>query len=285
MTTIVRYMLIRLRGPIIGWGFALAALAFLIASLYHTAVQMRQQLEQLLSTLPREMIAFVGSLDRLFSPAGFLDARFFSMLPLILGVLAVIVASGLIVSDEENGTLDLILAHPIRRAELFIGRWLAFLGALAGILFITWLGLVIAVGLSSIPLNGFELALPFISLFAILMWFGGFALMVSMIVPSRRMAASLSGLLLVASYFITTLARVSADLAALARWSPITYYQGGSAMDSFNIGDFIGLILISIVFAAIGLWRFQHRDIRVAGEGGWPPATRPRRPSRPHTSA
>jgi ABC-2 type transport system permease protein len=190
-------------------------------------------------------------------------------MPLILGVFAVVIGSGLIVSDEENGTLDLILAHPVRRAELFIGRWLAFLGALASILLMAWLGLVIAVGLSLIQLNGFEVVLPFISLFGILMWFGGLALMLSMIVPSRRMAASLSGLALVASYFITTLAQVSADLAALAKWSPITYYQGGSAMDNFNVGDVVGLILISIVFAAIGLWLFQRRDIRIAGEGGW----------------
>lgn len=281
MTTVVRYMLIRLRGQIIGWGLALAVLAFIVASLYHTVVQMREQLEKLISTLPRELLAFVGSLDRFFNPTGYLDTRYFSYMPLILGVFAVVIGSGLIASDEENGTLDLILAHPIRRAELFIGRWLAFLGALVGILFTTWLGLVIAIGLSSIQLNGFEVALPFISLFGILMWFGGLALMLSMIVPSRRMAASLSGLVLVASYFITTLAPVSADLAALAQWSPITYYQGGSAMNSFNIGDFVSLILISIVFAAIGLWLFQRRDIRIAGEGGWRLAVRRRKPLGP----
>ena len=269
MTTVVRYMLIRLRGQMIGWGLALAVLAFIIASLYNTAVQMREQIEQLISTLPREALAFVGSLDRIFSPAGYLDTRYFSLMPLILGVFAVVIGSGLIASDEENGTLDLILAHPIRRAELFIGRWLAFVGALAGILFMAWLGLVIAIGLSSIPLNGPEVALPFVSLFGILVWFGGLALMLSMIVPSRRMAASLSGLVLVASYFITTLARVSTDLAALAKWSPLTYYQGGNASDSFNAGNFFGVFLISIVFAAIGLWLFQRRDIRVAGEGGW----------------
>jgi ABC-2 type transport system permease protein len=285
MTTIVRYMLLRLRGQVIGWGLALAVWAIIVASLYNTAVQMREQLEQLLSTFPREVMAFVGSLDRLFSPAGFLDTRFFSMMPLILGVFVVIVASGLIASDEENGTLDLILAHPIRRSELFIGRWLAFLGALAGILFIAYLGLVIAIGLSSIQLNGFAVALPFVSLFGISVWFGGLAWMLSMIVPSRRMAASLSGLVLVASYFITTLARVSVDLAALARWSPITYFQGGNAMDNFNVGDFVGLILISIVFAAIGLWRFQRRDIRIAGEGGWQFAARRRRPLGPSASA
>ena len=40
-TTVFRYMLLRLRGQIIGWGLALAALALLVASLYDAALQMR----------------------------------------------------------------------------------------------------------------------------------------------------------------------------------------------------------------------------------------------------
>ena len=115
MNAMFRHTLKRLQGQIIGWGVALAVLAFIIASLFHTVTQMRDQLGQLINSLPRELLAFVGNIDRMFSPAGFLDARYFSLMPLILGVFAVIIGSGLIASDEENGTLDLLLAYPIRR--------------------------------------------------------------------------------------------------------------------------------------------------------------------------
>ncbi len=269
MNTIFRYALLRLRGQIIGWGVALAVLAFVVASLYDTALQMRGQLEQLLDTMPPEIMMFVGGIDRIFSPAGFLDTRYFSMLPLILGVFAVLVGSGLVVGDEENGTLDLILAHPVRRLDLLIGRWLAFCAALLGILALAWLGLIIATTFTSIKFSGIDMALPFVSLFGILIWFGGLALLLSLILPSRRLAASLTGLILAASYFITAFALISPNLNGLAQWSPLTYYQGGSAMEGFNTGDFVGLLLISIVFVTIGLWLFQRRDIRIAGEGGW----------------
>ena len=269
MSAMLRHTLTRLRGQIIGWGLALAVLGFIIASLYDTVVQMRDQLQQLITTLPREVLAFVGNLDRMFSPAGYLDARYFSLMPLILGMFAVIIGSGLISSDEENGTLDLLLAQPISRVELFIGRWLAFIGALIGILFIAWLGLAIAIVLTSIDVNPLQIWLPIISLFSILIWFGGFALLLSLIVPSRRMAASLSGLVLVASYFITTLARVSTDLSALAKFSPLTYYQGGDAINGVNVSWLIGLLAASIVFTLLAGWLFQRRDIRVFGEGSW----------------
>jgi len=269
MNTIFRYALLRLRGQIIGWGVALAALALVVASLYDAALQMRGQLEQLLDTMPKEIMLFVGGIDRVFSPAGFLDTRFFSMLPLILGVFVILIGSGLVVGDEENGTLDLILAHPVRRVDLIVGRWLAFCVALLGILALAWLGLIIATTFTSIKFSWLDVALPFVSLFGILIWFGGLALLLSLILPSRRLAASLTGLILAASYFITTFARLSPNLNGLALWSPLTYYQGGSALEGFNLGDFSGLLFMAIIFVALGLWLFQRRDIRIAGEGGW----------------
>jgi len=223
MNAIFRYALLRWRGQIIGWGVALAALALLVASLYDAALQMRAQLEQLLDTMPPELMMFVGGVDRVFSPAGFLDTRFFSMMPLLLGVFAVLIGSGLIAGDEENGTLDLILAHPERRLDLIVGRWLAFCVALLGILCSGWLGLIIASSFTSIKFGWLDMAMPFVSLFGILSWFGGLALLLSMIMPSRRLAASLTGLILAASYFITTFARISPNQNALAQWSPLTY--------------------------------------------------------------
>lgn len=269
MITVMRHTWLRLRGQIIGWGLALAALSLIVAPLYNTLVQQRVLVEDLVKNLPPEFMALIGSFDRLFSPAGFLGVRYFSMLPLILGVFAVITGSGLIASDEESGTLDLILAQPISRAELYLGRWLAFSAALIGILFVAWLGLIAGIRIGAIDLNGLAVALPFIALFSLLSWFGGLALLLSLIVPSRRLAASLSGLVLAASYFVTTLAEISADLRGLAAMSPLTYYQGGGAIEGLNTGDFGGLLLMSIVCVMIGLRLFQRRDIRIAGEGGW----------------
>ncbi len=269
MTTILRDMLSRLRGQMLGWGLALAVLALIVAPLYDTAVQQRAQIEQLLGGLPPEFMALIGNLDRMFSPVGFLDARYFTLLPLLLGVFAAVMGSGLIAADEENGTLDLILAQPISRAQLFAGRLIAFAITLAGICAIGWLGLVIGTRLSTIAIGWIELALPFVSLIGVVLWFGTLALMLSLILPSRRSAAMLTGLVLVVSFFVTTLARLSPNLSRLAVLMPTYYYQGGSALDNFDLGGLVGLLLFSVIFTAIALRRFQRRDIRIAGEGGW----------------
>src|SRR5262249_8736448 len=160
----------------------------------------------------RHFQAVIGSLggdvNNLAHPPSYLALRYFSLLPLILGVYAVLTGSGLLVADEENGTLDLVLAHPVSRTALFFGRWLALTVALAVILAVAWLGLVVFPRAYNVPVGAGELVLPYLSLLAVLLFFGNFALALSLLLPSRWLAASASGLVLAASFFLTTFARI-----------------------------------------------------------------------------
>jgi ABC-2 type transport system permease protein len=190
-------------------------------------------------------------------------------MPLVLGIFAVLAGSGLVVSDEENGTLDLILAHPVSRTMLFFGRSLAFLAETFLIFAIVWLGFIITMIWSDLDVGAGELTLPFLSLLGVMVFFGGMALLLSLVLPSRRMAAMLAGLILVASYFITSLSRLSTEESLLARISPLKYYQGGDAISGLNWAWYFGLFGFALVFTLLAWWRFERRDIRVGGEGGW----------------
>jgi ABC-2 type transport system permease protein len=273
MGTIFRYAFVRNRGQILGWGLALGLLALYLMPFYDTLAKEQETLKQLLASYPPELLAFFGDtssgLTALFTPEGYLGFEFFSYLPLILGVFAVLAGSGLLASDEENGTLDLVLAHPVPRARLFIGRVLAWLATLAGILGLTWLGLIVGLRWSHIDLTPLELARPFLSLGAELLLFGGLALLLSLLLPARRLAAMVAGLMLVASFFVTSLARVDDNLKDLARFSPLNYYQGGQAIVDLNWAWLAGLAGLALLFIAASAWLFQRRDIRVAGEGSW----------------
>lgn len=272
MMTVFRHALARSRGQIIGWGIAIFLLGLLLIPFYDTIVEQQDQLLELLSAYPPELMAFFGDVKTSFTPAGYLNLEMFSYIPLILGVFAILGGSGLVVSDEENGTLDLLLAHPVSRTAMFVGRLLAFVVTTIGILVFGWLGIVIPMGASAAFASEIglgEAILPFLSLFAILMLFGGLALLLSMVLPSRRLAATLAGFVLVASFFVTSLARIIADLKTAADFSPLSYYQGGDALDGLNVGWFFALLAMSAIFMAAAWWRFQRRDIRVAGEGGW----------------
>lgn len=78
-----------------------------------------------------------------------------------------------------------------------------------------------------------------------------------------------AGLVLVGSFFITTLARIDTDLEALAKFSPLEYYQGGNAIVGMEWGWTGGLLGFAALFFLLAWWLFERRDIRVGGEGGW----------------
>lgn len=269
MRTIFRYTLSRFRGQILGWGIAILLLGLMLMWFYPSIAEQQENFEQLLEIYPPELSAFFGDLSAMVTPEGFLSVEYFSYMPLILGIFAVLMGSGLLVSDEENGTLDLVLAHPVSRTALFFGRLLAFVVATLAILAISWLGLVMGtVWISPAPGWG-EMALPFLSLLAMLLLFGTLALLLSMLLPSRRLAAMTAGLVLVGSFFITGLAHISEGLETIARFSPLNYYQSGEAMNGLNQEWFWGLVAFAVLFVLLAWWRFLRRDIRVGGEGGW----------------
>jgi ABC-2 type transport system permease protein len=205
----------------------------------------------------------------MFAPEGFLTASYFSFLPLILGIFAVMGGSGLLAVDEENGTLDLIAAHPVSRTALFLGRLAAFGAALAAILFISWLGLVVPMSWSSLAVAPVDLALPFLSLLAVLSVLAALALLLSMVLPARRVAGTVAGLVLVADFFLVMLARDRSDLQGLSSLLPLHYYESGDAIKGLNVRWFLGLLFFAALFIAGAWWAFERRDLRVSGEGSW----------------
>lgn len=269
MRTIFRYSLSRSRGQILGWGIPFALLAMYLVAFWPTMAGQQEQFIQLFKAYPRELMAFFGHIETMFTPEGFLTIEFFSYMPLILGIYAALAGSGLLASEEENGILDLVLAHPLSRTALLLGRLLAFVVVTVVILAILWLGFVVAMTWSPMDVGWDKMALPFISLLAVVLLFGTLALLLSMLLPSRRLAAMTAGILLVASYFITSLANVDEDLKAFARFSPLNYYQSGKALNGLNLAWLGGLLAFALLFALLAWWRFQRRDIRVGGEGSW----------------
>ena len=263
------YTFARFRGSIFGWGLSLAVLGAYLMPFYDTLAEQQDALQQLVSSYPPELMAFFGDVGALFTPEGYLSLEYFSLMPVILGIFAVLAGSGLLSSDEENGALDLLLAHPVSRTALFIGRLLAFVAAMGCILVLAWLGLVAGTFWSTIDIAWNALALPFWSLLGELLLFGALALLFSLVFPSRRLAAMLGGLALVASFFITSLARISEDLKAVARFSPLNYYQSGEAILGLNGEWLAGLLAMALALTLAAWWRFERRDIRVAGEGSW----------------
>lgn len=279
MLTTIRYTMLRLRGQILGWGLGVAALGLLLVSFYGVFGEQQDQFLQMIEAYPPEFLAFFGGdATTIVTPEGYLGMYGFSMLPVIVGIFAVIVGSGLLASDEESGRLDLIVAHPVSRTALFWGRLLAFAAAAGAILVLGWLGFSVLLGGSALAVGWGQMALPFLPLGAQVLCYGALALLMSLLLPSRRLGAAAAGVVMVSSYLLSSMASFDQRLAAVAQCLPYDYFQGADAMNGLNWAWFLGLLGVSALMALIAWWRFQRREIRVGGEGSWrlPSLGRPR---------
>jgi ABC-2 type transport system permease protein len=265
-----KHTLRKLRGQIIGWSIGLGLYALLMARLFDTIGEI-EGFAELINSYPEDLMAMFGATDMasIVTPTGFLDIYYFGYMTLIIGIYAVGIGAGLLVGDEEKGILDLVLSYPVSRIKLFLGRLLGFVTATGVVMLLSWLSWVLSSTGTGLDLTLIEFLRPFIPLFAVLLFLGVFTMLLSLFLPSTRVAGMLSGGLLVANFLLIGLSNINENLEAFVKFTPLYYYQGGDAIANLNWEWFVGLLAVTVVFAILALWRFQRREIRVGGEGGW----------------
>lgn len=254
---------------ILGWGSGLGLLGYYLFDIYETFFKRDVNLMEVFNAFPDDLMAFFGGDVDLFSPSGFLHLEFFSYMPIVLGIMVVSAAASLISKDEEEGTLELTIAQPINRLALFTSRTLALILSVILILAITWVGFFLGSNYNDFDLSLAELTRPFVSLFAILMLFFSFALLLSMVLPSSSSAGFVSGFLLITSFFISSLARIDEKLEGINRFSPLKYYQGGAAVEGLDAQNLLLLFGITLFCLLIAGFLFVKRDLRFGGSGGF----------------
>ncbi len=264
------YTFTGLRGAILGWGLGLGIYGLMIVSMYESLGAQQEQLKQMISSYPAEFLAFFGGdANSLITPAGFLGMYAFSMLPIIIGIFAVLAGSGLIVNDEERGRLDLMMAHPVGRSSFFFGRFFGVAAAAVVIHLLGWLGFSVMLGGSSLGFNWGHMSVPFISLLIQTLLYVSLGLVLSLLLPSRTMAAMVSGVIMVMSYFVSSLSFLDENMATLAQYMPYHYFQTVLSFKELNLTWLFSLLGVSVFMALVAWLRFVRRDIRLSGEGNW----------------
>jgi len=268
LTTEFKHTLRRLRGQILGWGIGLALYGLLMGAMYDT-INNITGLEDMLANYPPELMAFFGDRIALNTPEGYFGTYYSSYMPIIVGIFAVGAAAGLLAGDEERGTLDLTLSYPASRTALFWGRWMAYALATALVLFIGYLGWAVTLPMTAMDVTWSALLRPFLPLWAVSMLFGALALLLSLILPSARMASMTAGALLVANFLLAGLANLNDTLRPIMDVTPFAFLQGGDALNGLNWGWLAGLTAVALLLSAATWLLFRRRDIRVGGERGW----------------
>jgi ABC-2 type transport system permease protein len=78
-----------------------------------------------------------------------------------------------------------------------------------------------------------------------------------------------TGIILAASYIISSLGFMNESLETAAKFMPYHYFQTVLSFKELNLTWLFSLLGISLLMIVVAWLRFLRRDIRLMGEGSW----------------
>jgi ABC-2 type transport system permease protein len=244
----------------LGWGIGLLAVVLVYVGPFD---QYREQ-GILDVDLDFPLYQALGFQD-LASPEGYLDATVFGLLgPLLVIMAAVVAGARSIAGDEEAGTLDLLLAHPVSRTRVVVERFAALLVAMAWLGLIVWgaTALTVRAADMGIPLDRVTAAAGALALLGLT--FGTLALALGAVTGRRALVLGVTAAVAVAAYLANTLA-LQFEALEPARYASPFYHAFGAdplrtGFDPVGIGT---LAALALVILAVAIWGFNRRDVAV----------------------
>jgi ABC-2 type transport system permease protein len=212
--------------------------------------------------LPSIYESFAGGAGLITEPAGFLATEYFSFVPLVIIIFAVVAGTAATAGEESAGTLDLLLAQPVTRRRVVLEKAAGLTAAVSVAIAAgapgVWIGQLI-VDFDLAPwrtLLAMVLTIPLALLFLVIAMFAGATL------PNRAAAVVLSTSAAVAGYVVQTLGLLVTQLEDIRKLTPFYWAEAAEVL----VGDInplrpLVLLVPAAVLLAATVMAFDRRDI------------------------
>jgi ABC-2 type transport system permease protein len=257
------------RTAILGWGIGLALFGGYVIVLY-------PDFAEPMAAMNLEDIALyqvLGDFSNFASFTGFVSAEVLTFLPILLAIYAIVNGTGTLAGEEDNGTLEPIMALPLPRWQLVISKAIAL--SLALLLIMLIVGLAMAVSFNTLPagidtggVTAGDLVVVALATWPLVGFFAMFSFLLGAIAPSRRTASIIATVFLVFSYFANNLASMVDWLERLQPILPFYYLDSSNLLKGGpDLQNTMILLVAGAVCLILALVVFQRRNITV---GAWP---------------
>lgn len=251
------------RRSLLGWALAISAVGVLYAAFWPTVNT--PEMQRALAGYPQGVLEAFNYND-LTSPAGYLGSSVYGLLiPLLVAVFAIAYGTRAVAGDEEAGTLDLLLAHPVSRTRVALQRFGALVAALALIGAVLWLAMLAIAGPAElVGVTAAEFAAVTIQLTLFGACLGGLAFAVGAATGRRALALGASAGVAVLAYLANGVFPQVEGLEWTRDVSPWHWYLGGEPLkNGLQAGDALLLLAVAAVLVTAGTWAFNRRDVAV----------------------
>lgn len=262
---VLRQMLKERTKSTLWWSVAIVALTVILGLSYPSVHEQASVVDELMESMPEGMGQLLGAAESLASPVGYLNSNFYANLfPILLLVLGIGMAAWSIAGAEREGTLEPLLANPVRRSRVALGRYVGHAIVLAVVTALSTAVLIVFRDswlLGEITVNEFVAAGVGSLLLALL--FTTITYAVGAATGSKGAAIAAGAGFAVATFVIFALASLVDFFSDLRWFSPWYWFLEPSPLSEGWTWQSIGLPLLIIVPALIvGTVWFTRRDLR-----------------------
>lgn len=261
--TVLTKTLWEARRSVIGWPLAVAAIGAVYAAFW--PAMDTPEMQEAMASFPPELLDAMNYND-LATPEGYVGSAVYGLLAAVLViVMAVLHGSRAVAGDEEDGLLDLVLAHPVGRARLALERF----AALAVLLVLTasalWVIMTVLTGPAKLTgITPGEFAAASTQLLCFGLMHGAVAYAVGAATGRRGLAVSAASGVAVLGYLANGVLPQVEGLAWTRDLSPWDWYVGASPLRTgLSVADCGLLLAVAAVLVAAGTRWFTRRDVGV----------------------
>lgn len=243
------------------WSVAVAAVTTMYVALYPSMGGM--DLENVIQNMPAALVTALGY-DRIATAPGYLTSTVYGLLgPALLLVFAVGLGARLLAGQEEDGTLELELTAPVSRRALFLQRFAAlWLGTFTLVAVITGTSIAIVTSMG-IDVSVTGILAGGVGLLLLTAGLGTVAFGLGAASGRRALALGAGAALAVLAYVLDAIGPLL-DAGWMLAVSPFSWYLEGDPLVAGFVWWRLGLLAaLPLAFAAVGLLRFERRDLMV----------------------
>lgn len=267
MKPILLWELRQRRSAIMWWTIGSVILSVIILSLYPSIRNQAHQLNQVINQLPqglRELKTGGANSVDVADPIAFLNSQlFYATLPIIWIILSVTRGGSVLGRDEQNHTLELLLARPISRGRLLLAKALSLVVEFAIIGGATLLAIVLLAPLFALHVGTSHLIL--VTLYTILfsLSFGLIAFALTAFGRLTKRAATVVAVIIsFGGYLLASLSGLTDFLKTPAKLAPFHYFAPDKIMHgkvSAGLNAYLlGVLIFTVSVSYLG---FRRRDI------------------------
>jgi len=250
---------------ILGWGFSLILFGAIYISIFDG------MFEQMTVFKDLSIYKMVGM--QLGSVEGYIASVILAYISVLVGIYCIVTSTSTLAGEEDNGTLELMVAMPLSRWQILTAKAVALSVVVLILMIIAAIGnaVLLEVIKFSIPINVTPIGL-FVALISSLPLAVGLIMIgifLGAILPNRRMAVVVMTVYFIASYFGENIAGMVKSLEPIKYFSLFNYYNTTATIfkDGPRLSDILILLGIAVVFFILALICFTRRNITV---GAWP---------------